>query len=193
MISIQNYNQYPVSPWKNGGGTTREIYRQDDSDGVFLWRLSLADVGQSGVFSDFAGYDRIITLLAGEGFSLNFLNCSKKELNQLYQPYAFDGGASLDCQLFGGASSDLNLMTRRGQVEVSYDVLDISSDTHINLSARRTHLLFCLAGGVELVDPMQQRVTLDKWATVKIDLTGNENWTINPSGQASVFHIQLSI
>ena len=42
---------YPRMPWKNGGGSTEEITR-DAGEGLegFGWRLSIADIGESGGF-----------------------------------------------------------------------------------------------------------------------------------------------
>ncbi len=42
---------YPRMPWKNGGGSTEEITR-DAGTGLdgFGWRLSIADIGESGGF-----------------------------------------------------------------------------------------------------------------------------------------------
>jgi hypothetical protein len=57
-------------PWRNGGGTTSEIAVEPAPGGRFRHRLSIADVTASGPFSDFAGYDRHILLLAGRGFTL---------------------------------------------------------------------------------------------------------------------------
>ena len=57
---------YPRMPWKNGGGSTEEITR-DAGEGLegFGWRLSIADIGESGGFSRFDGYQRVISVLPG--------------------------------------------------------------------------------------------------------------------------------
>lgn len=62
---------YPRMPWKNGGGSTEEITR-DAGEGLvgFGWRLSIADIGESGGFSRFEGYQRIISVLQGAGMNL---------------------------------------------------------------------------------------------------------------------------
>lgn len=58
-------------PWKNGGGSTEEITR-DAGTGLegFGWRLSIADIGESGGFSTFPGYERVISVLQGDGMTL---------------------------------------------------------------------------------------------------------------------------
>ena len=45
----------PPMPWKNGGGTTREVLKSPASATIdtFNWRISLAAVATSGPFSLF--------------------------------------------------------------------------------------------------------------------------------------------
>ena len=57
-------------PWKNGGGVTTEIWASPPS-GIFDWRVSIATVNADGPFSTFAGYERHIMTLSGEGMVLD--------------------------------------------------------------------------------------------------------------------------
>jgi environmental stress-induced protein Ves len=118
--------QYKVMPWKNGGGMTTEILAEPKADGGNLWRLSIAEVAQSGPFSDFSGYDRTIMLIEGAGFTLDFESAPSKRLDRLYEPYAFDGGWKTDCTLIDGPIRDFNLMALRdaGPAELTVARLD---------------------------------------------------------------------
>ncbi len=71
QLQLLRAQDYPRMPWKNGGGFTEEITR-DSGEGLdgFGWRLSIADIEESGGFSTFAGYQRIITVLQGDGMRL---------------------------------------------------------------------------------------------------------------------------
>ncbi|MGR7000643.1 HutD/Ves family protein [Yinghuangia aomiensis] len=60
----------PVTPWRNGGGETREVAAEPSADGGFAWRVSIATIAQDGPFSAFPGVDRTITLLEGAGVHL---------------------------------------------------------------------------------------------------------------------------
>ena len=53
-----------ASPWKNGGGSTREIVCRPPGAGMdgFDWRVSVATIARSGPFSVFTGVDRVIVL-----------------------------------------------------------------------------------------------------------------------------------
>ena len=58
------------TPWKNGGGITRNIAKEQDKTGT-LWRLSMADVDGDGAFSIFPGLTRILTVIQGDGMVLH--------------------------------------------------------------------------------------------------------------------------
>ena len=123
--------QYKVMPWKNGGGMTTEILIEPKPEGGHLWRLSIAEVAQSGPFSDFSGFDRTIMLIDGSGFTLDFDPASSsgapsKRIDRPYEPFAFDGGWKTDCTLIDGPIRDFNLMAARdaGPAELTVARLD---------------------------------------------------------------------
>ncbi|TIN81446.1 MAG: HutD family protein, partial [Mesorhizobium sp.] len=64
--------EYRSMPWKNGGGVTTEIAVSPSGAGLddFDWRVSMARVELSGPFSQFAGIDRTLAVLEGEGIVL---------------------------------------------------------------------------------------------------------------------------
>lgn len=101
---------YPRMPWKNGGGSTEEITR-DAGTGLdgFGWRLSIADIGESGGFSTFAGYERVITVLQGDGMTLRVDGQDTRPLLPL-EPFAFSGESQVSCTLLGGPIRDFNLI-----------------------------------------------------------------------------------
>lgn len=108
----------PVMPWKNGGGATREIACWPPGAGLgdFGWRVSIASIATAGPFSVFSGVDRHIMLLGGDGVRLQSSDGRMDHrLDTPHVPFAFSGDAAIDCALLGGASSDFNVMTRRGQ------------------------------------------------------------------------------
>ncbi|WP_223415488.1 MULTISPECIES: HutD family protein [unclassified Pseudomonas] len=109
-IKVLRAVDYPRMPWKNGGGSTEEITR-DAGTGLdgFGWRLSIADIGESGGFSTFAGYERIITVLQGDGMTLSVDGQNTRPLLPL-DPFAFSGESHVACTLLGGPIRDFNLI-----------------------------------------------------------------------------------
>ncbi|WP_439877266.1 HutD/Ves family protein [Pseudomonas prosekii] len=109
-VKVLRAFDYPRMPWKNGGGSTEEITRDAGAglDG-FGWRLSIADIGESGGFSTFAGYQRVITVLQGEGMTLRVDGHDTRALLPL-DPFAFSGESQVACTLLGGPIRDFNLI-----------------------------------------------------------------------------------
>ena len=114
----------PATPWKNGGGTTREIICRPARAGMdcFDWRVSIASIAAAGPFSAFPGVDRVIMLLQGAGVHLRAEGIDHR-LETPLVPFAFAGDVALGCELLGGPSTDFNVMTRRGVLRAEVAVL----------------------------------------------------------------------
>jgi len=108
-----SFENLPVSPWKNGGGETREILSWPPGKTDFDWRASIATIAQDGPFSAFPGIDRSITLLSGEGVHLLSEPEIDHHLSEAGKPFAFSGDIALSASLLGGTTTDFNIMTRR--------------------------------------------------------------------------------
>jgi environmental stress-induced protein Ves len=110
QVKVLRAIDYPRMPWKNGGGSTEEITR-DAGVGLegFGWRLSIADIGESGGFSTFTGYERVITVLQGDGMTLRVDGQDTHPLLPLH-PFAFSGESVVSCTLLGGPIRDFNLI-----------------------------------------------------------------------------------
>ena len=82
----------PATPWKNGGGSTRELVCWPPGAGTddFGWRVSVARIAAAGPFSAFAGVDRQIMLLDGDGVTLHGEQAELcHTLQQRWQPWSF--------------------------------------------------------------------------------------------------------
>lgn len=131
-------------PWKNGGGVTLEIATdpvEADLDS-FLWRLSLAHVSRDGPFSRFAGVDRTLTVLSGEGMDLFMPGTETQRLTRDSPPFAFSGDFAVDAALIDGRIEDFNVMSRRGRASHRVERRLISGTTAIACS---TSVAFALA------------------------------------------------
>lgn len=76
---------------------------------VFHWRISMATVNKDGDFSLFEGYQRIITILKGEGIYLQQAQAEAKLIRQ-QDVFTFSGNQSIHCQLVNGTVIDFNLI-----------------------------------------------------------------------------------
>lgn len=135
-------------PWKNGGGSTTQLAVERDG-AEWLWRVSVADVERSGPFSDFAGYERTIMLLEGDGMDLS-IDGRPAALDTPFVPLAFDGAAKTTCTLRGGPVRDLNVMVDRRRARASVEALDSNRFPGLRLDAPWV-LAYALRGATRVV------------------------------------------
>ena len=102
---------YTRQPWKNGRGSTTELWRLM-RDGQLLVRLSRAAVVEDGPFSLFPGIERNLTVLSGPGFRLTGPGLSFR--CEPLVPVAFPGDVPVAAsETQGMQSDDFNVMTAR--------------------------------------------------------------------------------
>ena len=125
QLTLLRAAEYPRMPWKNGGGSTEEIAR-DAGEGLegFGWRLSIADIAESGCFSAFAGYQRIITVLQGAGMTLNIDGKDSEPLLPS-DPFAFSGDSAVTCTLLDGPIRDFNLIYSPSRYRARLQWIDV--------------------------------------------------------------------
>lgn len=107
-------------PWKNGGGSTREIVRVPENTEHWQWRLSIADITADGPFSAFPGCTRSLTLLEGAGMALQFTDRTC-DLRPPYASCRFAGEETPECTLHDGATVDFNAIWRRDAVTIQVE------------------------------------------------------------------------
>jgi len=137
----------PPTPWKNGGGVTREIATGGAAgpDAGWGWRVSLAEVAQDGPFSSFPEVDRTIAVIAGAAMDLVRADGSTLALEP-FQPVSFAGEEALSGRLRGGPVRDLNVMVRRGRYTAEMDFLRGPCNAARTTGAGDCLLILSLAG-----------------------------------------------
>jgi uncharacterized protein len=145
---VLRLSDYQRMPWKNGGGTTTEIWKAVSPDGEMLWRLSIADVASDGPFSAFPGIDRFIMVIEGNGMELT-VDGRPRRLDDLFEPFAFSGNAKTDCRLIAGPIRDFNLMVARSYGSGALRVRHLAAGENA-LFAENVAALHVLRGQIEL-------------------------------------------
>lgn len=109
-----------ATPWKNGGGVTREVAVWPPGAGFddFHWRVSMAEVRADGPFSMFPGVDRVLAILQGK-LELGVEDRAILELTEDSPPVAFPGDVPTVARVLGAVVTDLNVMTRRGSASAT--------------------------------------------------------------------------
>ncbi len=100
-------SSFQTQPWKNGGGVTHEIARED-REGQIRWRLSIAEVASDGPFSAFPGLSRILTVIEGAGLHLHTPDGRLDALP--FTPLGFSGDLAVTCRRVGGDVRDFNVI-----------------------------------------------------------------------------------
>jgi uncharacterized protein len=138
-------------PWKNGGGVTREIAASPNGAtfDTFDWRVSVADVAQSGAFSTFTGIDRVLTVIDGAAMVLVDDTGERAVLERL-APHAFAGEQRVCAELPQGATRDFNLMMRRDRASGG---VSVRRDAQRLVLAEGAVVLYCAAGAFDVSAP----------------------------------------
>jgi environmental stress-induced protein Ves len=120
-MRILRASTYRRMPWKNGGGETTEIAVSPEGAGLddFAWRISMARVDGDGPFSAFAGVDRTLSILEGEGLRLEIAGRPAVTIGGDTAPFAFPADEKTDSVLLGAAVTDLNVMSRRASLSAN--------------------------------------------------------------------------
>lgn len=118
--------QVPPQPWKNGGGTLRELLLRPAGDAWAL-RIAVAAIDADGPFSAFPGVERCLAVVRGAGIELSVqapgAASTLHRVVRAGEPLRFDGGAPAQCRLIDGPVQALNLMLRgaRGRLWPAVD------------------------------------------------------------------------
>lgn len=157
-----------ASPWKNGGGVTREVAARAQA-----WRASVADIDRPGPFSRFDGIDRVLVLLDGAGLMLD-----GHTVMQTFDGTAFKGEAPIDARLTDGPVRAFNLMTHRGAARASVDVWHAPAT---RIADAGTVLLHCARGPLDVrVERMHFKLTM--MDTLRIDAANSVEVEIQGDG-----------
>ncbi|MEU1328775.1 HutD family protein [Streptomyces sp. NPDC005865] len=170
-VDVLRWDGFRSVPWKNGGGTTREVAsgvlrgtpaQRTPTDpapasgepvDAFDWRVSVADVAAEGAFSSFPGVDRVITVVEGAGMVLT-VDGMERKVGPL-GPFAFPGDAATDCRPAAGPVRNANVMTRRGRATAAVRVVPLPAapGSEVACAADETLLVVAATEGIALVGP----------------------------------------
>lgn len=186
-LRIQRFDEHLKMPWKNGLGITREVISRPASDGLggFDWRISLATVGASGPFSVFAGIDRTIAVLEGDGMQLMVDGRREPPLLVDSPPFAFSGDAEVQADCLGGETLDLNVMNRRGRFVHRMTKIDVSDAQTLSLPVNTVAVVF-RDEAVVAIDSVRSDVGL---GDVLVGLDMPLDLAIEPRGSGCTLYI----
>jgi environmental stress-induced protein Ves len=157
---VIRYSDYVQMPWKNGKGSTLEIDLAQDK----TWRLSAATVLQPCWFSDYSGFNRLLTVWTGDGLLLNDFLLKK------YETYSFVGEDSIYCKNLSAQVTDLGFIFNRDRFRAQMVAESFTNDLEITVT-EGIHFIFCLEGQFAFNDDIVQQgdtLRVDAEASVQI-------------------------
>ena len=133
-----------ATPWRNGRGATRDILTVADADGALLWQASLAELTEDCDFSDYTGFDRVFTPVAGDAITLShdggdFLRCP------VLTPHAFPGESRTRCRIRAMPGRAFNVITARGRFRADVLVLRLPAGA----SVPAAEVAYCWSGQLD--------------------------------------------
>ena len=143
MFKLIKKMDYKKSVWKNGQGTTEEIYINPETaifpHEKFSFRLSTATIQGENEFSLFPGYQRILTVIDGLGLILN-----EKPL-RLEEIFQFSGDEKIICKPFSSHTVDLGIIFNDKLVDAEMQLLQFG-ELKIELDPKKHYFLVCTEG-----------------------------------------------
>ncbi|MBY0446069.1 MAG: HutD family protein [Burkholderiales bacterium] len=192
MANVLRHSDLPVEAWKNGGGLTSEIaicpVGADLAD--FDWRISMATIGVDGGFSEFAGIDRSLALVAGKGVNLQFGKGEPQPLLPKEKPLRFAGEAQVYARLLQGEVIDFNVMTRRSRYRHSLRQ-QIFSLPETQLFSGEDCLLFLAEGESVLCQKGELQFVLKRFDSLYLSAGDVGEWLLVPYGEVCLLVAEL--
>lgn len=162
MIRHIKKSQYKVMPWKNGKGTTTQLWCVPDVLN-YDWRISRATVGVDGPFSHFPGYDRSLSIINGNGIKLSVGSGNFTVLTEESNPFEFSGDDDTTSQLVNGPVLDFNVICRRERIRkrVSRVLMDDDDQLFASLGSDAQLFLYSYKGSMMLTTDSDSVETIE--------------------------------
>ncbi len=114
----------------------------------FDWRISTARIEESGPFSEFPGFERILVITEGEGVLLEHGRDAPRSRLRRFEPYRFSGDWKTNSELLRGPVADFNLLARRGKFDAQVMALALGARPLRESIGSRQALLHVLDGAL---------------------------------------------
>jgi|GEM_PF-2988474 len=176
---------YRIQRWKNGLGSTSQLYIQDPSAEFpidpYLFRISSARVNSSGPFSLFPGYDRSLVLVEGKSLQLDEISTYGREPLKTLLPmeeFSFEGERSIYAQADGQDLIDYNVFTKRGAVASQSEIIHESFSRTFRIFKKGERLsifVTCLSDKMTLqASSIGLNQELEAWHSMLIEIEASE-------------------
>jgi hypothetical protein len=183
-----------TTPWKNGGGVTREIATGSPPGGAqgpgpgWGWRVSLAEVAQDGPFSIFPATDRVIAVIDGAGMDLVSPDGATIALEP-FQAVRLSGDDPLSGRLRDGPVRDLNVMVLRAHFAADMELWQGPRSATSDVGRQDCLLIHSLAGRCAVRVDGGEPHDLVPGETLVHEGEGRVAWQLADGSRAAVIRI----
>jgi environmental stress-induced protein Ves len=166
-VRVVTCAQWVRSPWKNGKGVTYEIGRGQlghsaDPDGVYHWRLSVAEITEPADFSAFDGYERFLGVIEGAGIMVTVPGEAAPRSIPCFGSVVFDGALAVRARPMNGPTRDINLMVLRAQARFEAEITERPTQMLKPDPAAAVNLFVCLRGSARIHTPEHPEQSLQQ-------------------------------
>lgn len=106
------------------GTLDAEMMLHPSTDAHWDWRLSVASIEQAGEFTPYEGFDRTLTVIAGELLELGIDGTTQAV--EAMRPLKFSGNSAVTAALPTGDVLALNVITRSSAVRGNVRIVELS-------------------------------------------------------------------
>ncbi|WP_187435871.1 HutD/Ves family protein [Bradyrhizobium hipponense] len=176
LLKPENYTR---SAWKNGGGVFTDIADAHRADAAakdwdsLLWRFAATPIVSPGPFSYMPGIDRLQMVVGGRGLVLKAQDREFDE-REPFTAVRFTGELAIVTELEAGPVEVVNLMARRGAVEIELSARTEPGDRRLSAG---THLVYAACGDCSIRLDGAELAIPDK-STLKVELTRPSQLTL---------------
>jgi uncharacterized protein len=173
--SLLSQSDYKTMHWKNGRGFTNQIAIFPSNaafpEDPFLWRLSSAQVTETGPFSEFPGYDRDLALIKGKGLKISEGENESSILIKSGDVRRFAGEQKIFAEPLMGPVTDLNLIFSRSQVKSRFEILQFSNKPRSFQVEGKEAFIFGIFGSLTAsLFPGEVKFQIREGETLRIEL-----------------------
>lgn len=167
-VRVLRFAEYPVVPWRNGRGVTREIAASVIASGAQeapAWRISMATIDAPAPFSQFPGLARTLGIVDGDGIELTVDERMRPlRPGETFGPFAGDLPAA--ARPIGGPTLDLGLMLDPTRVQGEMTAVGAGEHDLVGL----TWFVVSLVDGLSFTLNHGGPVALSRGDTAALDL-----------------------
>lgn len=165
--------------WKNGKGKTSEIAIHPPGASLektdFLWRLSSARIEEPGPFSNFPGYERLLTNTGAKELVLRFARDGGMSALRKGDILRFAGDEKITGEIPGGAVEDLGLIFRKDKVRAEMSALKFTAKPRSFELAAPTVFFYVVEGKLQAsAYPGELKFKLEPGDVLRVNELGKE-------------------